>query len=159
MLALTVPFAVTVFVYTVLLLLLHPLGVFIDSLAVNVNVKFPLVHAACVILHVGTTVSIHDTLTVTSTVLFSLSFIVITQLSVPALLLFGVYVITLPFIAQLHLLPFVFTVAVNDPFQQFHSAALLKLFQSHVRAVFHTLLLNVKLLAVGATLLTVHVAS
>ena len=57
MFALTVPFAVTVFVYTVSLLLLHPLGVLIASLAVNVNVKFPLVHAACVMLHVGTVLS------------------------------------------------------------------------------------------------------
>ncbi len=68
------------------------------------------------------------------------------------------YVITLPFIAQLHLLPFVFTLAVNDPFPQFHSAALLNVFQSHVFALFPTLLLNVKLFAVGTTLLTVHVA-
>ena len=44
--ALTVPFAVTLFVNTVALLLVHPLGVLIASLAVNVNVKLPLVHAA-----------------------------------------------------------------------------------------------------------------
>lgn len=144
--------------YTVLLLLVHPLGVLIASLAVNVNVNVPLVHAASVILHVGATVSIHATDTVITFVLFSLSFIVITQLSVHVLLLLGVYVIVFPLIVQLHLLPFVFTVAVNAPFPQFHSAALLKLFQSHVFAVFHTLLLNVKLFAVGATSLTVHVA-
>ena len=108
---------------------------------------------------VGPNVSIPLTLTVTSFVEFSLSFIVITQLSVHVIFALGVYVITLPFIAQLHLLPFVFTLAVNDQFPQFHSAALLKLFQSHVFALFPTLLLNVKLFAVGATLLTVHVAS
>ena len=52
--ALTVPFAVTLFVNTVLAVLtLHPVGVDMFSLAVNVNTKFPLVHAACVILHVG----------------------------------------------------------------------------------------------------------
>ena len=82
----------------------------------------------------------------------------ITQLSVHVLLLLGVYVITLLLILQLHLLPFVFTVALNAQFPQFHSAALLNVFQFHVLAAFHTLLLNVKLLAVGATLLTVHVA-
>ena len=159
MFALTVPFAVTVFVYTVSLLLLHPLGVLIASLAVNVNVKFPLVHAACVMLHVGPTVSIQLTFTVTTFVLFSLSFIVILQLSVPLFPLFGVYVITFPFIAHVHFVAAVVTVAVNAPLPQFHSVALLNTFQSPVFAVFHTLLLNVKLSdAVGATLLTVHVA-
>ena len=70
----------------------------------------------------------------------------------------GVYVITLPLILQLHLLPFVFTVAINDPFPHSHSAALLRVFQSPVLAVFHTLSLNVKSLAVGATSITFHVA-
>ena len=146
--------------YVVLFVLLHPLGVLIASLAVNVNVNVPLVHDASTILHVGPTVSIQLTFTVTTFVLFSLSFIVILQLSVPLFPLSGVYVITFPFIAQLHLfcVDAVFTLAVNAQFPQFHSAALLNVFQSPVFALFPTLLLNVKLFAVGATLLTVHVA-
>ena len=39
--------------YVVLFVLFHPLGVFIDSLAVNVNVNVPLVQAASVIVQVG----------------------------------------------------------------------------------------------------------
>lgn len=84
--------------------------------------------------------------------------IVILQLSLPVLFALGVYVITSPFILHVHLLAAVVTVAVNAQFPQFHSAALLNVFQSHVLAVFHTLLFNVKSLAVGTTLLTVHVA-
>ncbi len=137
------PFTASLYVHVIVYVVHH----FLHATALLVNVT------------VGHNVSIPLTLTVTSFVEFSLSFIVITQLSVHVLLLFGVYVITFPFIAQLHLLPFVFTLAVNDPFPQFHSAALLKLFQSHVFALFPTLLFNVKLFAVGATLLTVHVAS
>ena len=84
----------------------------------------------------------------------------ITHVSLHVFPLFGVYVITFPFIAQLHLfcVDAVFTLAVNAQFPQFHSLALLNVFQSHVFALFPTLLLNVKLFAVGATLLTVHVA-
>jgi hypothetical protein len=110
-------------------------------------------------LHVGHVVSIQLTFTVTTFVLFSLSFIVITQLSVPLFPLAGVYVITFPFILHVHFVAAVVTVAVNAPLPQFHSFALLNTFQSPVFAVFHTLLLNVKLSdAVGATLLTVHLA-
>ena len=134
----------------------------ISSLNVHVTVYvWSLLHAPLpllVILTVGATVSIHATLTVTTFVLFSLSFIVITQLSVHVLLLLGVYVIISPFIAHVHFVAAVVTVALNAPFPQFHSAALLNVFQFHVRAVFHTLLLNVKSFAVGATSLTVHVA-
>ena len=54
---LTVLLLVTHFVYTVLLLLVHPLGVLIGSLAVSVNVNVQLVHAASAILHVGFAVS------------------------------------------------------------------------------------------------------
>ena len=149
---------VTFFVYVVLFVLLHPLGVSIASLAVSVNCKLPLVHAASTILHVGHDVSIQPTLTVTIFVLFSLSFIVILQLSVPLFPLAGVYVITFPFILHVHFVAAVVTVAVNAPLPQFHSFALLNTFQSPVLAVFHTLLLNVKSLAVGATLLTVQFA-
>ena len=95
--------------YTVLLLFVHPLGVLIASLAVNVNVNVPLVHAASVILHVGPTVSISLNVTVTSFVLFSLSLIVITHVSLPVLFALGVYVNVPLLIVQLHLLPFVFT--------------------------------------------------
>ena len=159
MFTLTASLLVTFFVYTVLLLLVHPLGVLIASLAVNVNCKFPLVHAASTILHVGPTVSIQFTVTVTTFVLFSLSFIVILHVSLPVLFAFGVYVSTLLLILHVHLLAAVVTVAVKSQLPQFHSFALLNTFQSPVLAVFHTLLFNVKSLAVGTTLLTVHVAS
>ena len=57
MLTLTALLLVTLFVYTVLLLFVHQSGVLIASLAVNVNVKLPLVHAASAMLHVGPVVS------------------------------------------------------------------------------------------------------
>ena len=57
MFTLTALLLVTHFVYVVLFVLLQPLGVLIASLAVNVNVNVPLVHAACAILHVGAVVS------------------------------------------------------------------------------------------------------
>ena len=95
--------------YVVSFVLLHPLGVFIASLVFNVKTKFPLVHAACVIVHVGTTVSISLNVTVTSTVVFSLSFSVITHVSLHVLLLLGVYVNVQFVILQLHFPPFVFT--------------------------------------------------
>ena len=56
---LTALLLVTHFVNTVLAVFtVHPLGVPIFSLAVNVNVNVPLVHAASAILHVGFVVSI-----------------------------------------------------------------------------------------------------
>lgn len=54
----TAELLVTHLVYVVLLVLLHPLGVFIASLDVKVRVNVELVHAASTIEHVGGTVSI-----------------------------------------------------------------------------------------------------
>lgn len=151
--ALTVPFAVTLFVNTVLAVFtLHPLGVDMFSLAVNVNTKFPLVHAACVILHVGFTVSIHLHVTVMLFVV-SPSVNVITHVSSPVLSLLGVYLILFPFTTQLHLFPFVFNVAVIV--SQLHALASLNVNQFAVCSAFHTFVLPVKSLAFNAT--SVHV--
>ena len=100
---------VTFFVYVVEFTNVQPLGCTIFSLHVNVKTKFPLVHAASVIVHVGFTVSISLNVTSASTVEFSLSFIVIVHLSLHVFPLLGVYVNVLPFIVQLHFVPFVFT--------------------------------------------------
>ena len=108
--ALTAVLLVTHFVNTVLAVCtVHPLGVPIFSLAVNVNVNVPLVHAASVILHVGFTVSISLNVTVTSFTEFSLSFIVITHVSLHVLFALGVYVNVLLLIVHVHFPPFVFT--------------------------------------------------
>ena len=56
---LTSSLLVTHFVYFVSFTFVHPSGTVIFSLPVNVNVNVPLVHAACVILHVGGISSIH----------------------------------------------------------------------------------------------------
>ena len=63
MLTLTALLLVTHLVYVVSFVLLHPLGVLIASLAVNVNVNVPFVHAASDMLHVGTAVSTTNDLT------------------------------------------------------------------------------------------------
>ena len=127
---------------------------------VIVYVVHHFLHASVLLVNVtvGHAVSIHSTVTVTTFVLFSLSLIVILHVSLHVFPLFGVYVITFPFTPHVHFVAAVVTVAVNAPLPQLHSFALLNTFQSPVLAVFHTLLFNVKLLAVGATLLTVHVA-
>ena len=95
--------------YFVLLTVVQPLGCTIFSLHVNVNCKFPLVHDASVIVHVGFTVSISLNVTTTSTVEFSLSFNVTVHVSLHVFPLLGVYVNVLPFIAHVHFPPFVFT--------------------------------------------------
>ena len=95
--------------YVVAFTVVHPLGCKIFSLHVNVNNKFPLVHAASFIVHVGFTVSISLNVTTTSTVVFSLSFNVIVHVSLHVLFALGVYVNVLPFIAHVHLLPLFFT--------------------------------------------------
>ena len=155
MFALTVPFAVTLFVNTVLAVFTaHPSGVAILSLAVNVNTKFPLVHAACVIVHVGFNVSIHFHLTVISFVV-SPSANVITHVSSHILLSLGVYVILLLLILQLHLLHCVFTLAVIV--SQLHALASLNVNQFSVLAVFHTLVCPVKSCPVTTTSAHVNV--
>ena len=157
--ALTVPFAVTLFVKTVLAVFtLHPVGVDIFSLAVNVNTKSPLVHAACVIVHVGLDVSIHFHVTVISFVV-SPSVNVITHVSVHVLSSLGVYVILSPFMLHAHLfcVDAVLTLAVIV--SQVHALALLDVNQFAVFALFHTFACPSKLLAANATSVHVNVTS
>jgi hypothetical protein len=100
---------VTFFVNFVEFTGVHPVGVCNASLHVNVNCNAPLVHADSVIVHVGFAVSISLNVTFTSTVEFSLSFIVITHRSLHVFHAAGVYV-NVPFAtAHVHFVPFVFT--------------------------------------------------
>jgi hypothetical protein len=155
--ALTVPFAVTLFVNTVLAVFtIHPLGVEIFSLAVNVNTKFPLVHAACVIVHVGFIVSIHLHVTVTSFVV-SPSANVITHVSSHILLSLGVYVILFPFILHVHFVHLLFVSTVAVTVSQLHALASLKSFQLTVCDVFHTFVCPMKSCPVNTTSAHVYV--
>ncbi len=112
-------------------------------------------------LNAGPVVSIPLNVTTTSTTEFSLSLSVIVHVSVHALFGLGVYVNVVPFIAQLHKLPFDFTpLKLKSLVPQSHSLAFddamncanvmfFGLFQ-----IFHV----AKVFAVGATLLNVYVA-
>ena len=154
--ALTASLLVTFFVYVVPFTDVHPLGAAISSLHVNVNNKFPLVHAASVIVHVGLLVSIFFHVTVTSFVV-SPSVSVITHVSSPTLFALGVYVILFPFTLQLHFhcVDSVFTVAVIV--SQLHAAAALNVFQFAVFALFPTFVSPTKLFAVNTTSVHVYV--
>lgn len=107
----------------------------------------------------GAVVSIHCRVTVIFTVLDSLSLSWIVQVSVPCCHVNGVYVMLFHAMLQDHFVQFetieLYTISVLP---QDHSAALDKVFQSAVLAVFHTFALPTKLLAVGFTLLNVYVA-
>ena len=78
--------------YVVSFVLLHPLGVLIASLAVNVNVNVPLVHDASTISHVGAFVS-YGYVTVHCTVFHSSSANVTVHVAFHAQLLGGVTLI------------------------------------------------------------------
>jgi hypothetical protein len=108
--------------------------------------------------HVGANVSIHVHVIVKFTVLFSLSFICTTQLSLHICHAFGVYVIhVVPFCVHIHFVQFVtIPLYVILQFQQLHSAAFDDIIQSAVLALFQIFVQYVKLLAVGATLLNVY---
>ena len=95
--------------YVVLFVLLHPLGVLIASLAVNVNVNVPLVHDASTILHVGAFVS-YVYVTVHSTVLHSSSANVTVHVAFHAQLLGGVTLIPLALHVALHAVQLIFHV-------------------------------------------------
>ena len=155
--ALTVPFAVTLFVNTVFAVFtLHPLGVAIFSLAVNVSVKLPLVHAACVIVHVGFHVSIHFHVTVMLFVV-SPSVTFILHVSSHTWLSFGVYVILSTFTLHVHFVHLLFASTVALIVSQLHALALLNVFQLTVFAPFHTFSCPVKLFAVNTTSAHVYV--
>ena len=152
---------VTSFVYVVSFTLVQPFGVCNALLHVNVKTNDPFVHDASVIVHVGATVSIPLNVTSTSAVLPSLSSIVIVHLSLHSFPLFGVYVNVVPFIAQLHFVPFVFThPKLKSLVPQLHSLAF-----DAARNCANVILLDPLLihhvlnaLAVGDTSLNVYVA-
>lgn len=153
---LTVPFAVTLFVNIVLAVFtVHPSGVAIFSLAVNVNTKLPLVHTACVIVHVGFDVSIHFHVTVMLFVV-SQSVMLILHTSSHVLLSLGAYVILFPFILHAHFVQLLFESTVAVIVSQLHALAALNSFQFAVLDVFHTLVCPVKSCAVNG--MSVHVA-
>ena len=145
---------VTPNVYVVLFVLLHPLGVSIASLAVSVNCKLPLVHAASTMLHVGHDVSIHFHVTVTLFVV-SPSVILILHVSSHVLFAFGVYVMLFPSILHVHFVHLLFASTTAVIVSQLHAFALLNVFQLTVFALFHTSSLHTKLFAVNTT--SVHV--
>ena len=145
---------VTPNVYVVLFVLLHPFGVAIASLAVNVNVNVPLVHVASLMLHVGHDVSIHFHVTVTLFVV-SPSVIFILHVSSHVLFALGVYVMLFPFILHVHFVHLLFASTVAVIVSHPPALALLNVFQFTVFALFHTPSLPVKLFAVNTT--SVHV--
>ena len=154
MLTLTALLLVTLFVYTVLLLFVHQSGVLIASLAVNVNVKLPLVHAASAMLHVGPVVSIPFHVTVILFVV-SPSVTFILHVSSPLFPSLGVYVILFHAIVHVHLLHLLFASTVALIVSQLHADAALNVFQFTVFASFHTFVCPSKLFALNAT--SVHV--
>ncbi len=145
---------VTPNVYVVLFVLLHPFGVAIASLAVNVNVNVPLVHVASLMLHVGPVVSIFFHVTVTLFVV-SPSVTFILHVSSHVLFALGVYVMLFPFILHVHFVHLLFASTVAVIVSQLHALALLNVFQLTVFALFHTSSLPIKLFAVNTT--SVHV--
>ncbi len=154
---LSVPFAVTHFVNTVLdVFTVHPLGVLIFSLAVNVNVNVPLVHDACVIVHVGFNVSIHFHVTVMLFVV-SPSVMLILHVSSHVLFAFGVYVILFPFILHVHFVHLLFVSTVALIVSQLHALAALHVNQLIVFFAFPTFVCPVKLFAVNTTSAHVYV--
>jgi hypothetical protein len=107
----------------------------------------------------GAKVSIPFTVIVKFTVLFSLSLICTTQLSLHVWFAFGVYVIISHATLHIHFVHCVtIPLYVIFQFQHDHSCAFDNVFQSHVFAIFPIFVQYVKLLAVGATLLNVYVA-
>ena len=142
--------------YVVEFTVVHPVGCKIFSLHVNVKTKFPLVHAASFIVHVGFVVSIHFHVTVISFVV-SPSVNVITHVSVHVLSSLGVYVILSPFMLHAHLfcVDAVLTLAVIV--SQLHADASLHVNQLTVFDPFPTFVLHVKLFAFNTTSAHVYV--